>query len=81
VRKPVPFIAFGRLKKLAEVCGIPVVRRDSLVLLQPLELAATKSRVARAPSLTDLTNELDELLASPLTVHSAACLGAESAIT
>jgi hypothetical protein len=36
LRRPVPFLAFGTLKKLNAVCGIPVVRSDMLTLLQPL---------------------------------------------
>lgn len=80
LRKPVPFIAFGRLKKLAEVCGIPVVRRECLVLLSPLELAATRSRTSPTRSLSELTDELDELLSSPLSVHPARCVSAEAAI-
>jgi hypothetical protein len=41
LRRPAPFIAFGRLKKLAAVCGVPVIRSDLLVLLQPLDLVIT----------------------------------------
>lgn len=80
LRKPVPFIAFGKLKKLAEVCGIPVVRREYLVLLQPLDLAATRTRPSHTRSLSDLTDELDELLSSPLSVHPAHCVSAEAAL-
>jgi hypothetical protein len=59
--KPVPFLVFGTLKKLAGVWGVPVIRRDALVLLQPLALSAAQT--ARQAELSAaLTRELDELL-------------------
>ncbi|MEY4508800.1 MAG: hypothetical protein RLZZ450_922 [Pseudomonadota bacterium] len=44
LNKPVPFLAFGTLKKLGPTCGMPVFRSDSLVLLQSLSLPARESR-------------------------------------
>lgn len=62
--KPVPFLAFGTLKKLGPTCGIPVFRSDSLVLLQPLTLPARESRdtwidVAEQDGLTLLPSQVD----------------------
>lgn len=65
--KPVPFLAFGMLKKLGPTCGIPVFRSDSLVLLQPLSLPARESRdtwidVAEQDGLTLLPSQIDLVL-------------------
>jgi len=82
LRKPVPFIAFGRLKKLAAVCGIPVIRRECLVMLLPLEHATATPPFpsVRTPSLRAVTDELDQLLSAPLSVQPAPCASAEAAI-
>lgn len=48
--RAVPFLAFGRLKKLGPVCGIPVFRRDCFVLLHPSALTAARPQPASASS-------------------------------
>jgi hypothetical protein len=73
--KPVPFLAFGTLKKLGPTCGIPVFRSDSLVLLQALSLPARESRdtwidVAEQDGLTLLPSQSD--LGLPESQHPAA---------
>jgi hypothetical protein len=80
--RPVPFIAFGRLKKLASVCGIPIIRRECFVLLLPLAHATMTPPIpsVRTTSLSDLTDELDQLLSAPLSVQPAQFVSAEAAI-
>ncbi|MDB4973487.1 MAG: hypothetical protein JWN48_1828 [Myxococcaceae bacterium] len=63
--KPVPFLVFGTLRKLASVCGIPVIRSEAMVLLQPLHAPAFVQTPEQAKLEAELTDELDALLSEP----------------
>jgi len=60
--KPMPFLAFGTLRRLGPTCGIPVIRGDSLVLLQPLTAGLREPSAEQVAAQDGLTVEsLDEL--------------------
>lgn len=64
IRKPVPFLVFGTLRKLAGVCGIPVIRSTSIELLQPLTFSLRVLSAEAGEAAAALADELDELLSS-----------------
>jgi hypothetical protein len=53
--KPMPFLAFGTLRRLGPTCGIPVIRGDSLVLLQPLTAGLREPSAALVAAQDGLT--------------------------
>jgi len=72
--KPVPFLAFGTLRRLGPTCGIPVIRSDSLVLLQALTAS-----LSREPSVALTAAQEDGLTLLPSAVGARARLpGAET---